>query len=332
MKKSGNVEVPISKEDILDFEKDTDEYLNELLQIYDQAAYRIEDDLNAFFQRYANEHGLSNAEAKKYLNAKEYRIWKKTIDEYMKAIAADAQDTKLVFELDTLAAGSRITRQQQLLSNIYMELGEVAKKANQSLKHHLKDVIIDNYTRGAYKIQKAARIGFNVSGINTKLVEKIVSYPWSTKTFSKTIWEKTDLLCETLRKEISGALIDGASIQKIIRNVDGVMGRGKKNAARVVRTECKFFANQAQLMSYKKHGIEKYRFIGGGCDKCKALNNQPFDIKVAEPGINYPPIHPNCKCTTVAYFNKSIFDLEPNTRPLDENVKYQAWKKQFLNS
>ena len=52
--------------------------------------------------------------------------------------------------------------------------------------------------------------------------------------------------------------------------------------------------------SYQELGIEEYIFLGGGCEICQALNGQAFKLSEAEAGVNLPPIHPNCKCTTRA--------------------------------
>lgn len=330
MKLPTKSEIIEAKDDILDFQEDTDEFMQELFTLYDQSAYRIENEISAYYQKYCDEHGLNHAEAKKMLNKKEFSVWKKSIEEYMKELSADADNTKLKFELDTLSARSRINRQEQLLSNIYKEMGEIATRANIKITHHLQETLIENYNRGLYKIQKSAGIGFDVTKINTKLVKEILAYPWSTKTFSADIWGKVDLLAETVRRELISGLQSGAGIQKITRMVDACMGRGKKNAERVVRTESKYFANQGQMLTYRKYRIDKYRFMGGGCEKCRELNNQVFDIEDAVVGINYPPIHPNCKCTTCAYFELSIFDEQRNVTPLNENIKYQEWKKKYL--
>jgi len=39
------------------------------------------------------------------------------------------------------------------------------------------------------------------------------------------------------------------------------------------------------------------------CDVCGPMDGQIFDLKEFEMGLNAPPLHPNCRCTTVSYFN-----------------------------
>ncbi len=94
--------------------------------------------------------------------------------------------------------------------------------------------------------------------------------------------------------------------------IDEVMDKGRYNAERLVRTECKYFANQGEVMGYKESGIEEYQFLGGtehsGSCTCSELNGRVFRVDEAEAGVNLPPIHPNCLCIIKAHFKKSVFD------------------------
>ena len=76
-------------------------------------------------------------------------------------------------------------------------------------------------------------------------------------------------------------------------------------------------------MSEHKHGERCYissirselsdvrQFRAGGLNNrsgtvrgavCGALDGRVFFLADAEVGVNYPPIHPNARCTTTAYF------------------------------
>ena len=92
------------------------------------------------------------------------------------------------------------------------------------------------------------------------------------------------------------------------------MDKGRYSAERLVRTECKYFANQGELMGYKENGIKRYRFIA---------------VEDAVAGINYPPIHPNCLCIVVADFDKGMFNRKIDTTPLAENIKFQEWRRKY---
>ena len=137
-------------------------------------------------------------------------------------------------------------------------------------------------------------------------------------------------MTETLRKELASGFIDGSSIQKMVKRIDDALGKGKYVTQRLVRTEAKYFAQQAQLMSYKKLGIDEYYYKGAGCPKCAPLDGKKFRIEDAEVGVNCPPMHPNCKCRVIAVTTRSLFDMDSNTVPLDQNIKFKEWKEKFV--
>lgn len=170
--------------------------------------------------------------------------------------------------------------------------------------------------------------------IDKKLIQRVLSFPWSEKHYSEAVWGACDHLAALAKREITLGFIQGSSVQKMARAIDEVMDKGRYNAERLVRTECKYFANQGEVMGYKETGIEEYQFLGGtehsGSCTCSELNGRVFRVDEAEPGVNLPPIHPNCLCIIRAYFKKSVF-AKREGNPLDGNIKFEEWKKKYAS-
>lgn len=80
-------------------------------------------------------------------------------------------------------------------------------------------------------------------------------------------------------------------------------------AARLIRTETNYYENQAELDAYKEMGVEEYQFIATIDTKtsevCQHLDHKVFKIKDAKPGVNMPPMHPNCRSTIAAYLARN---------------------------
>ena len=187
-----------------------------------------------------------------------------------------------------------------------------------------------------FSLQRGIGMGFHVAKIDEKLLETVLHHPWSERTFSEAVWGACDHLSALARREITLGFIQGSGVQKMAKAIDDVMDKGRYNAERLVRTECKYFANQGELMAYKENGIKRYRFIGGtersgGC-ACASLNGRTFAVEEAEAGINFPPIHPNCLCIVVADFgDKGMFNRRIDAEPLPENIKFQEWKEKYVD-
>ena len=62
------------------------------------------------------------------------------------------------------------------------------------------------------------------------------------------------------------------------------------------------------------------------CEICGELDGKVFFVKDAKPGANYPPLHPNCRCTTIEY-DEDAADYIASGEPLPDNMIYLEWKK-----
>ena len=61
------------------------------------------------------------------------------------------------------------------------------------------------------------------------------------------------------------------------------------------------------------------------CDTCGGLDGRRFKVSDAEPGVNYPPIHLNCRCTTVEYDPEEALDWLNSGEPMPKRTTYQEW-------
>ena len=262
-------------------------------------------------------------------------MWRKSIEAYIAEASGAAKDSKALLELNTLAMKSRITRKEQLLANVYQNMIDLAEDSTTKLDTLLGDLLQVNYYESCFSIQRGIGMGFHVAKIDKKLIQRVLSFPWSEKHYSEAVWGACDHLSALVKREITMGFIQGSSVQKMARAIDEVMDKGRYNAERLVRTECKYFANQGEVMGYKESGIEEYQFLGGtehaGSCTCSELNGRMFRVDEAEAGVNLPPIHPNCLCIIKAHFKKSIFDKREGD-PLADNIKFREWKKKYVDS
>ena len=324
-----------AKSRLLQNERRADKAARELLFLYDEAAYSIEKEINTLFARYATDNHLTASEASRLLSGREYSHWRKSIEKYIEDTKGKdkAKASKALLELNTLAMKSRISRKEQLLASVYMAMMDLAGDSETRLTTLLGDMLRVNYYESCFAMQKGIGMGFNVAKLDTALIRQIVSYPWSEKHFSEAVWGACDHIAAVAKREITLGFIKGSGVDEMARAIDEVMDRGRYNAQRLVRTECKYFANQGELLAYKENGIKKYRFIGGTegsthCD-CALLNGRVFLVEEAVAGVNFPPMHPNCLCIVVAAFDKSLFADRKDARPLSDNIKFKEWQEKY---
>ena len=329
MSSNRNYWVDLAKSEALKTERRADQYTNELMTIYQEAAGQIEREIAAIYGRYAKDNQLTDAVARQYISGREYSSWRMSIDRYVKAISGPAKDSRMLLEINTLSAKSRISRKEQLLGDIYRHMIDLAGDADGRIRRMMRDTLVNSYYEGCYGVQRGLRLGFGVARLDDKLIKRVLDEPWSERQFSAAVWGNTDHLAMVTRREISIGLTKGSSIQQMTKGVNDAMGAGRYAAERLVRTECTHFAAEARLLAYKETGVKRYRFVGGGegghCD-CATLNGQEFDI---EAGLDYPPIHPNCTCTIVAVPSRRMF-APYEAVPIPESIKYEDWYEDYV--
>ena len=94
------------------------------------------------------------------------------------------------------------------------------------------------------------------------------------------------------------------------------------------------------LDMYIKGGYKEYEFMATldewTCPICSALDGKHFPISAARIGVNYPPLHEGCRCTTIAYDpeDEISFDdqhIDPNA-DYSMELDYKAVKKIFIEA
>ena len=112
----------------------------------------------------------------------------------------------------------------------------------------------------------------------------------------------------------------------------------ERDLHRLVITEMGHAAEEATAQFYKDSDIEQYQYLATleshTCDQCAHLDERIFNVKDKKEGINYPLMHPYCRCTTVPY-DKDLPDVEtrwsrdPETGKgvYVKDMNYSEWNK-----
>lgn len=251
---------------------------------------------------YMNDNILNYNEALKHLKGDDYKVWKKDLHDYMKEYNkllknAPLQAQKLYLEIETLSAKSRISRLDSLKTQIDMELTKLIFGVEDNAKNTLISVYRDTF------IEVTKDLGINPV-VSRDKIKTVLNKPWSGANFSQRLWSNTDKLTETVKQEIVNGMIQGINLKTMTKRVSEKFETAKKNdVERLLRTEVNYVLNQATLDGYKEAGIEKYEFSATLDSRtsqiCSELHGNIFEIKNIAVGLNYPPMHPRCRSTTV---------------------------------
>lgn len=209
---------------------------------------------------------------------------------------------------------------------------------------HLAATFENNYYTTCYELYKTMDDFTFKKRVTTEYFDFLAKKPWTAdgKTFSQKIWSNQERLINELSREFVVSATRGANIKESAKRLSQRMDVDYKRCLRLLNTEDSFFSNQAVLEAYKNTTSEQYKILATldsrTCDTCGSLDLTVFNIEDAKAGINLPPFHPNCRCTTTIYFED---DEEATERMMrdengksvkDEFMSYDEWKKKYVDN
>lgn len=110
---------------------------------------------------------------------------------------------------------------------------------------------------------------------------------------------------------------------------------------RQVRTETTDIVSGYQAKAMERSFVRLYKFLterdSKVCPICQVLDRKVFQLKNRQTGFNYPPMHPNCRCTTIPHLQKQDIDslkqqasaLPYTYMTVPESMTYEQWLKEW---
>lgn len=273
------------------------EVMKELSALYRDAFRSIEKEVNDFMMQYAKDHKLDYATVTQTLTPIDLAEYNQKIEE-LYAMYRDTGSEYIKIEIDRLNARAKITRLQALQDAVNVELTKVTHEYQMTLE----DTLIGLFTEQYKEVSEL--LGIMAPVINREAIKTIIEYPYAGKMFSDRIWDNKDALVKHIKQNLTAGIIRGDSIQKMSRQLKKDLNVLYYQAERLVRTETNYAINQGHLKGYADSGVvEKYEFLAAIDSRtsklCKNQNGKVYKLSDATVGVNYPPLHPNCRSTVI---------------------------------
>lgn len=312
---------------------------------YRQAQKQLEGQIAAWYQRFASNNGVTLAEAKRMLNAKELAELKWDVNQYIQYGQENAINGTWVKQLENASARFHISRLEALKLQTQQSIEVMFGNQLDSIDSTMRNVYKSGYYHTAYEIQKGVGIGWDFSALDDKQISKVINKPWAVdgKNFSERIWGNRQKLVNELNNTLTQNIILGKDPQKAIDEIARKMNTSKTNAGRLVMTEEAFFSSAAQKDCFTELDVEQFEIVATldshTSDICRGMDGKHFKMAEWKVGVTAPPFHVHCRSTTVPYFDDE-FDAVGERAARDEetgktyfvpgNMTYKEWDKAFV--
>ena len=322
-------------------EKKAEEYLKSLLNTYDKSKDVFDKELSIFYQKYAINNSLSYAEAQKLLSMSELSKFKDSLDEYIKEARLYSNDPAYIKKLENMSIRARVRRIEAFKLNIQHEVEMLTSKHDSNTGILLKNIYEDSYYKSIWTVQTGFQVGLAFDKLNSQVIEKVIKTKWLGENYSDRIYNDKEKLVRTIETELSQSFITGKSGQDTAKRVSKRLDISYNNAIRLVRTESNHISNESfaeGLVASKI--VEKYEFLSTldnlTSHICQSMDGLKFKLSDRQIGINFPPMLPNCRSTTIPFFSDEVSperiarDSKGKTYYVDGGMDYNTWKEKYV--
>lgn len=311
-----------------------------------QAQREIENKINSWYVRFANNNEITINEAKKLLNSNELKEFKWDVQEYIKYGHENELNELWMKELENASTKYHISRLEALKIQTQQTMEKLFGNELDEVDNLTKNSYINNYFHTMFEYQKGFNVGFNVTNIDQNKLSKIVNKPWAVdeKNFSERIWGNKTKLINELHNELTKMCLTGKSPDESIKYLSKKFNTSKAQAGNLIMTENAYFSQLAQKDCFNALDVEKYEIVATldshTSEICKEQDGKVYNMKDYQPGLTAPPFHNYCRSTTVPHFDDD-FDLEGERAARDEDgktyyvsdkMKYDDWYKKYVQN
>ena len=322
--------------------QEADQYIQSLEEMFMDAQRTVQADIERWYGRFASNNGISLTESRKLLTTGQLEEFRWTIDQYIKIGQQANLSAEWLKKLENASAKFHVSRLEAIQMQIQQQIELLYGNQLDGLDSLLKKIAGDGYTQSAFAIQKGIGLGWDITALNQKKLETLLSKPWTTdgRTFSDRIWSKKKELVGSVQKELTQGLLRGDSPQKITDAIKNRFNVSRYQAGRLVHTETTYFNAISTKQAYQDLGVEKIEILetldSHTCEICQPLDGTVIPLAQYEPGVTVPPFHPNCRGTTCPHFadmdgERAARNAEGQVYYVPANMTYQQWEKTFVN-
>ncbi|MFR2661623.1 MAG: minor capsid protein [[Clostridium] scindens] len=273
-------------------EKDEEKLKKRLSFYLDMEYRRLEKEIAAYYSMYGEDKVI------------EYRnLMQNLPEEDKKKLIERMQDFAQLYPeyadlLPVRESIYKLNRLEGLQYTIRMQQLEIGAVEIEQITAHLSRQAM----RGVNAAAETLGFGKDFYSNSPDVTKLFVNVAWSNgENFSERIWGNTSKLAYYLNTDIAQGIARGDSYARLVTRLRKRFGDVSRNDAyRLIYTEGTYVMAEATMQPFIDD-FQKYRLSTVGdadvCDICRGVSEEVFDIADRQPGVNFPPLHPWCRCT-----------------------------------
>jgi len=313
---------------------------DELAKLYAEASREIEEKARRLVRKFQIKNKLTAKQADELLNTIKSPD---DIQALLQALRANPSSQSTAAELESQAYGARINRLQAAQASVDAVTSALLTTVAPTMTETLTSIATGAYYRTIFGLQQRAEAAFGFNMLDPNTILDILNTNWSGQSYSSRLWNNTQQLAESVKKQMLLGLLTGKTSHQMTQDIQAEFASSATKTRRLIRTESTYVMNAVNKEAYKNTGVEWYIYVAildlRTSLICRSLDKKRFLLSKAQAGDNYPPMHPWCRSTTIAWMPDELLKrlkqraIDPNTGQritVDGNMDYDTWYRQYV--
>ncbi len=320
-------------------ERGTLPYIRKLSTLYAKAYRSLREDLDKLFERYAETGDFTPEEAAAYLKEPVTPKERKILEKALEGITDDDERRKAVARINSASYRSRMNRIRAMQERIRIECAKTAPDVIDTIREAMEKGGREAFYRTIFDNSQLTGVQLPFTDLSLERLEGVINQKIEGKSFSARVWGNTNAVAQLLTDTLRENVATGRSWRRSVNDMRELLGvdypGGATYAAtRILRTETARVNNELSAEANVENGFDRYRYIAmldsktsetcrdhdGGIDPD---THEPYTYKNKKLGVNFPPLHPNCRSTTSAWVSEELLAKITRTAKDENGNVYQ---------
>jgi len=286
---------------------------NGLKVYYNRLNRNLQKEIILLYEKYGNDGILNISETNQNLTEQELELFKSELEE-IQNFANSTTNIAYQNEINRMRNRVRVTRYEEFEVYVKYEIEKVSNEAYNALAIGLAGIYAYSYYRTLFNIETKIGFGTDFKIINNEDINKVINRKWiNNENYKDRLKVNKDRLYRNVTRTVGQDIASSQTAKTVNYNVANNITTGYNNTVRLARTEFEKISGDGVFDGYRQSSVvERYQFLATLDDRttdiCADLDLEIFDLSDKKIGINYPPLHSNCRSTTVDYFEPDEID------------------------
>ena len=136
--------------------------VQEIEQEFRRAEQALDGKINAWYQRFAANNGISMVEARRLLNSEELEEFRWDVQDYIKYGRENGINQQWAKQLENASAKVHISRLEALKVQTQQEIEKLYGNYHDSIDEHITNLYTSEYYHTAYEVQRGIGVGWQM--------------------------------------------------------------------------------------------------------------------------------------------------------------------------